>query len=85
MEAVTLQGVALPFGERVNDLRVTALLFDIKGHRALHAVEVVIQTALRTHKMRCGHAHQMQVLAEPLLKIVSRLFDRCLRLTDRER
>ncbi len=73
-KAVLLQGVALPFGERVYDLgRTLILLPDAEGDGALHAVQVVVQAGFRGDEQRRGDAQQVKLLSQGLLE---KVFDR---------
>ena len=68
-KAVFLQGIALPFCQRVNDFSLPVLLiFDIKGHRALHAVQVVVQARFRVHEQRRGNSQKMQAFRQQRLE-----------------
>ena len=73
-ETVQFQSVALPFCKRMDNFQPLARA-EIKGHRALHAVEIVVQTACGIYKQRSGHADQVQLGCKIALKKVLHLFD----------
>ena len=60
MEIVVLQCLPLPLCQRLHHLCLDAAVLDVKGHLALHAVQVVIQAGGSLQKQRCGHAVQIQ-------------------------
>ena len=71
VEAVLLQGVALPFGQRVDNFGRALVLFpDAKGNGALHTVQVVVETGFRGNEKRRGHAQQVKLLCQGLLEKV---------------
>ena len=59
-EIVVLQRLPLPFCQRLHHLCLGATVLDVKGHLALHAVQVVVQAGGSLQKQRCGHAVQVQ-------------------------
>ena len=69
MEAVALQGQALPLGQGVYHLGVGPHIRDIKAHRALHAVEIIIQAGVVVHKEGRGYTAQIQRLCQIDLEI----------------
>ena len=85
MEIVAVQGHALPLGQRVHDLRaLTADGGNVERHRALHAVEIVVQAAGRLNKQRGSDALEMQRKAQLLLKQVLDQADGLLRVVQPE-
>ena len=69
VEAVALEGQALPLGQGVDHLPLRARDGgDVEAHRPLHAVEVVIQSRVLIHKQRRGHTAQIQRELQVLLK-----------------
>ena len=69
LEVIALQRQALPLGQGVHHLTGGAHIGDIKGNRALHAVEVVVQTGILLHEQRSGNPAQIQRLPQIHLKI----------------
>ena len=59
-EVVVLQGLALPFCQRLHHLCFNAAVLDIKGDFALHAVQVVVQAGGCFQKQRRRHTVQVQ-------------------------
>ena len=59
-EAVVLQGLALPLGQRLHHLCFGAAVLDVKGDLALHAVQVVVQAGGGLQEQRRRHAVQVQ-------------------------
>ena len=55
-EFIFCEREALPFCKAVHHFRGFARRFDIEGHGALHAVEIIVQTALSRHEQRRGNA-----------------------------
>ena len=75
-EAVFLQRVALPLGEGVDDFRLPAVLVpDVEGHRALHAVQIVVEAGLRIHHEGRGHTQEVQPLRQKGLEEVLHALD----------
>ena len=68
IKAVIMQGHALPLGKRLHDLCVSADVRNIEVHRALVAVQVVIQTGGFLHKQRRRNAEQIQICGQLILK-----------------
>ena len=68
VEAVALQGQALPLGQGVDHLGVLAYAGDIEADGALHAVEVVVQTGVGGHEQGGGHPAQVQGVGKVGLK-----------------
>ena len=60
---VALQGQALPFGQGVHHLAVDAHIGDVKGHRALYAVEVIVEAGAAVHEGSLG-AYCADVMAQ---------------------
>ena len=63
-EAVVLQGLALPLGQRLHHLCFGAAVLDVEGDLPLDAVQVVVQAGGRLQKQRRGHAVEVQRGAE---------------------
>ena len=68
MEAVALQCQTLPLGKGVDHLAVEPYIRNVKGHGALHAVQVVVEAGAAVHEQGCGDAAQVQRVAEVRLK-----------------
>ena len=66
--AVLVQGKALPLGQAVHDLGMVVQAGNIKLHRALNAVQVVVQAAALRYKQGRGDAVQVQRQAQLFLK-----------------
>ena len=67
-ELVAVEGQALPLGQGVDHLGVPPRVGHVEGHRALHAVEVVVQAGGRLHKQGGGHPAQVERTAQIVLK-----------------
>ena len=67
-KVVVMQGQALPLGQGMDHLPGFAHSGDVKAHRALHAVQVVVKARGRVHKEGRGDAFQMQGGAELYLE-----------------
>ena len=84
-EPVTAERVALPFGERLDDLSLSSAEGgDVERDGALDAVEVVVQTRGGIHEQRRGHAQEVESLCEAALEVVLDALDRDLRLMQSE-
>ena len=71
VEAVLLQGVALPFCQGMNDLGGTLiLLLDAEGNGALHTVQIVVQSGFRRNEERSGDTQQIELISQRLLEKV---------------
>ena len=69
VEAVALEGQALPFGQGVDHLAHGSLYRrNIKGHRPFHAIEVVIEAGVSVYKEGCGDPAKVQRQLQVLLK-----------------
>ena len=68
MEAVALQRQTFPLGQRVNHLTVQTHIGNIKGHGALHAVQVIVEAGTAIHEQGGGDAAQVQRVAEVCLE-----------------
>ena len=66
--AVLVQGIALPFGKAVNNLGLLIQAGNIERNRALHTVQVIIQTAALYNKEGSRDALEMQCHAKLFLK-----------------
>ena len=84
IEVVAVERHALPLGEGLHDLRLLAGLQDIERDRTLIAVEVVVQAAGLLEKQRRGHAKQVQVRGELILKQTLEQADGLLRIVNAE-
>ena len=82
IEVIAIQRHALPLGQRLHDLRFTAGVQDVERDRALIAVEVVVQAGGLFHKQRRGHAKQIQIGRELILKQALEQTDGLLRLVN---
>ncbi|CAN3977223.1 large-conductance mechanosensitive channel protein MscL, partial [Dysosmobacter welbionis] len=69
-ELVPLQGQALPFGQGVDHLAVGAHIGDVKGDRALHAVQVIVQAGAAVHEQGGGDPVQVQAHTKAVLKLL---------------
>ncbi len=85
LEVVALQRQTLPLGQRMHHLSLCAHIGDIKGHGALHAVEVIVQTRILIHKQGSGNAPQIQRLPQIHLEIALDELDCALHLIGRQR
>ena len=65
---VAVQGQPLPFCQRVDHLRVPPGIGNVKGHRPLHAVQVVVQAGGRLHEQGRGHPAEVEGAAQIVLK-----------------
>ena len=69
IEVVLAQRPALPLGQRLHNLALRAVHGgNIKGDRALDAVQVIVETGVGAHEQRRGHALEIQRRAQILLK-----------------
>ena len=59
-EAVVLQGLALPLGQRLNDLHLDAAVLGVEGDLPLDAVQIVVQAGRSLDEERCRHAVEVQ-------------------------
>ena len=82
LEAIGPQGPALPFGQRLHHLDVLAHGENIKLHRALHAVEVVVEAALQGDEQGGGDPLQVERHGEIPLEIVLDHLDPFLRVAN---
>ena len=83
IEVVLAQRPALPLGQRLHNLALRAVHGgNIKGDRALDAVQVIVETGVGAHEQRRGHALEIQRRAQILLKAPLDEFDGSLRLVD---
>ena len=69
----------------MDDLRVDADIWDVKGDGTLDAVEVVIEAGIFIDKQRCGHPAQIERIAQIHLKIALDELDCPLQLINAER
>ena len=69
VEAIPLQGQALPLGQGMHHLAVDAHVGNIEGDRALHAVQIIVQAGILIHKEGGGYPAQIQRLAQVDLEI----------------
>ena len=67
-EVVPLQGQPLPFGQRMHHLGISLHRRNVKGNRALIAVQVVIQAGVLRDKQWGGDPFQIQCFGEFFLK-----------------
>ena len=63
-EAVLMQGQPLPLGQTVHHLGADAGGGDVETHRALHAVQVVVQAQGRVHEQGGGDPLEVQRRAQ---------------------
>ena len=63
-ETVLMQGQPLPLGQTVHHLGADAGGGDVKAHRALHAVQVVVQAQGRVHEQGGGDPLEVQRRAQ---------------------
>ena len=63
-EAVVLQGLALPLGQRLNDLHLDAAVPGVEGDLPLDAVQIVVQAGRSLDEERCRHAVETQGVSE---------------------
>ena len=59
-EAIALQGLTLPLSQGMDNLGILTHRRHIKGNRALHAAEVIVQTGIFGNKQGSGHTLQIQ-------------------------
>ena len=59
-EAIVLQGLALPLGQRLNDLHLDAAVLGVEGDLPLDAVQIVVQAGRSLDEERCRHAVEIQ-------------------------
>ena len=69
LELIALESQPLPLGKRVDHLAVGPHVGNIKGHRAFHAVEVVVQAGGSVHKQGRGDPVQIQLPAQIRLEV----------------
>ena len=68
-KTVFFQSVPFPFCKRMDDLGIFALYAaDIEAYRALHAVQVIVQTRGRLNEKGSGHTQKVQPLGEGALE-----------------
>ena len=67
-ESVFIQGVALPLGKAVHHFGTAVHGGNVKIHRPLHAVQIVVQAAALQYEQGRRHPFQVQRGAELLLK-----------------
>ena len=67
-KAVAVQRQPLPFGQRMDHLRIPADIGDVKGDGALHAVQVVIEAGGGFHEKRRRDTAQIEIAAEGVLE-----------------
>ena len=79
-ELIALEGQALPLGQRMHHLAVGPHVGDVKGDRALHAVEVVVEAGVSVHKQGGGDPVQIQPDGEAVLELRVDQFDGTLEL-----
>ena len=84
VEIIAIEGHALPLGERLDDLRLPAGLQDVERHRALIAVEVIVQAAGLFQKQRRRDAKQVQICGELILEQALEQADGLLRVINAE-
>ena len=76
IEAVALEGQALPLGQRVDHLSVGTLHGgNVEAHGPLHAVEVVVEAGVPIHEQRRGHPAEVQGKFQVLLEAAFHKFD----------
>ena len=75
VEAVALERKALPFCQRMNDLRVGADVGNVERNGALITVEVIIEAGGLFHEKRRADAAQVQCVAEVGFEIAFDEFD----------
>ena len=59
-ETVVFQGLALPLGQRLDDLHLDAAVLGVEGDLPLDAVQIVVQAGRSLDEERCRHAVQVQ-------------------------
>ena len=84
MDIIAIECHALPFGEGMDDLRLSICVGDIEANGTLDAVEVVIQTGGRLHEQRRRHAAKIQLAGERILKYALDEADGALRFVKRK-
>ena len=67
-KAVAVQRQPLPFGQRMDHLRIPADIGDVKGDGALHTVQIIVQAGGRFHKKRRRDTTEVQIAAEGILE-----------------
>ncbi|CDC71191.1 unknown [Oscillibacter sp. CAG:155] len=69
LELITLEGQTLPLGQRVYHLPLGAHIGDVEGDRALHTVQVIVQTGLAVHEKGSRDPVQVEPDREAVLKL----------------
>ena len=85
LEVVALQRQTLPLGQGMHHLALCAHIRDIEGHRALHAIEVIVQTRILLHEQGSRNAPQIERLPQIHLEIALDELDCALHLIGRQR
>ena len=85
VELIALQGQTLPFGKRMDNLRLRTDVGDVEADGALIAVEIVVEAGALLDKQRCGYAAQIECIAQIDLKIAFDEFNCTLQFVDRQR
>ena len=85
VEIIPLEGVALPFGQGVDDLTLRADGGDVKADRALVAVEIIIQARGFFYKKRGGDTLEIERMAQIALEISLNKLNRALCFIDCQR
>ena len=85
LEVVALQRQTLPLGQGMHHLALCAHIRDIEGHRALHAIEVIVQTRILLHEQGSRNAPQIERLPQIHLEIALDELDCALHLIGGQR
>ena len=82
LEAVVLEGAALPLCERLDYFNIAVHILYVERHGALDAVQCIVESGIRAHKKRRGDAGQVELNCEIPLKEILDLLDSHLSLPD---
>ena len=82
LEAVVLEGAALPLCERLDYFNIAVHILYVERHRALNAVQCIVESGIRAHEKRRGDAGQVELNCEIPLKEILDLLDSHLSLPD---
>ena len=85
VELIFLQRQTLPLGQRMHHLGVGADVGNVERNRALHTVEVVVQSGIFINEQGSRHTAQVQRLTQIYLEIALDEFDGALHLVHGQR
>ena len=84
LEAVILEGAALPLRKRLDDFNIAVHVFYIERNRALDAVQCIVESGIRAHEERRGDTGKIELDSEIPLEEILDFFDSHLSLSDIE-